>query len=346
VSAACRRQSPTGSTRARGQARTEDAIFACTTQTCPTLVQSSIQAGFEIFQSSICFPKDLTFCAQRACDEGCWPDLCDEKDGLAALCACQELSPAPKVRPRSVCARTQFAPSLHYLGASLMPLVICFEAALYRRWRSQARLQEAQRQGNPGCLRESQVHRDYPRARWRCSSLSFDRPSVLSSAASAVLRLRPFYAVNRVRVVTPIELDVLPGCVCRVDVCRCALPCSAACAWPLAARAAARCRVPARTPVQWCVLCVSAARPSRISSSKKSLLYGERHPTPRRGAARRARPPGRLAADRPRPGRPDSRPAGARRRRRPPRAAGGPCLVRRAGRSARRRGCHSVARLN
>ena len=293
MSAACRRQSPTGSTRARGQARTEDAIFACTTQTCPTLVQSSIQAGFEIFQSSICFPKDLTFCAQRACDEGCWPDLCDEKDGLAALCACQELSPAPKVRHRSVCARTQFAPSLHYLGASLMPLVICFEAALYRRWRSQARLQEAQRQGNPGCLRESQVHRDYPRARWRCSSLSFDRPSVLSSAASAVLRLRPFYAVNRVRVVTSCR-DAYAVSMCAAARCRAAQPAPGR--WPRAPPRGAE--SPPGAPDPGAVVRVMCVR------GKKSLLCGERHPTPRRGAARRARPPGRLAADRPRPGRP------------------------------------------
>ena len=40
---------------------------------------------------------------------------------------------------------------------------------------------------------------DYPvpRARWRCSGLSFDRPSAPSSAASAALRLRPPYALRR-----------------------------------------------------------------------------------------------------------------------------------------------------
>ena len=83
-----RRPVTDGATRVRLQAHTEHPIVACTSQTFSNLVEPSIAAGFEDFRAPNCFHKHLTFLAEWAHDEGCWPDSCDEMDELTDLCVC------------------------------------------------------------------------------------------------------------------------------------------------------------------------------------------------------------------------------------------------------------------
>ena len=118
---------------------------------------------------------------------------------------------------------------------------MCFEAALYRRRRSQARLQEARRPGDPGCLRESRLS---------CSacSVALQRPFVRSPVGGVrrAIKARSCLArhLREWRLVVVRGGPARAAALARVSTAREAVGQTAQSIWLMAAQWRSTCSVP------------------------------------------------------------------------------------------------------
>ena len=118
---------------------------------------------------------------------------------------------------------------------------MCFEAALYRRRRSQARLQEARRPGDPGCLRESRLSSS-------ACSVALQRPFVRSPVGGVrrAIKARSCLArhLREWRLVVVRGGPARAAALARVSTAREAVGQTAQSIWLMAAQWRSTCSVP------------------------------------------------------------------------------------------------------